>query len=169
MASLLGARSIRRNSSSRRGSNLVDLFGTEVEPVVALMFIGEIAIMAVFVGAWALARLHRGKHHHYVMWAAFLTDMLLFKPLMMARALEAYGPYPWPGTGILLHFVLDAGVVAVGVSSILTAYKFRVKKNGKMFLPRKGRVHRLLGYLFILLWTATFIGGIRIFAWAYLG
>jgi hypothetical protein len=103
------------------------------------------------------------------MWGAFLTDMLVFKPLMTVRALDVYGPYPWPGTGILFHFLLDAGVVVVGISSILTAHKFRVKKNGKMFLPRKGRVHRYLGYLFIVLWAATFIGGVRIFAWAYLG
>ena len=148
---------------------MVNLFGTEVAPVVAFILVGEIVILAVFVGAWILARLHRGRHHHYVMWAAFLVDMLVFKPLMISRAFEVYGPYPWPGTGIPIHFWLDAGVVVVGVASFVTAYKYRVKKNGKMFLPRKGRIHKLLGYLFIILWAATLAEGIRIFAVFYLG
>jgi uncharacterized membrane protein YozB (DUF420 family) len=133
------------------------------------MFVGETALLAVFIGAWVLARLHKGKHHHYIMLGAFVADMLIFKPLMITRALDVYGPYPWPGTSISLHFWLDAGVVVLGVASFATAFKFRIKKKDKMFLPPKGRIHRYVGYVFIALWVVTFVVGIRLFAWAHLG
>ena len=133
------------------------------------MFIGESVLLAAFIFAWALARRHKGKHHHYVMLGAFLLDILAFKPLMIARAFDVYGPYPWSGTGISSHFFLDIAVVVFGVSSVVLGFKFRVKKAGKMFLPPKGRSHKWLGYLFIALWVATFALGIRVFVWAHLG
>ena len=147
---------------------MLELLGAELAPVVAFMLIGEIAVFAVFVCAWVLARLHKGRYHHYVMLAAFLTDELVFKPLMTLRALEVYGPYPWPGTNIAPHLWLDIGVTALGVATVVAAFRFRVKKKGNMFMPPKGRIHRLLGYLFISLWAATLVLGIRIFAGFYL-
>lgn len=145
----------------------MELFGTDIAPAVAFMLIGEMAVFAVFVCAWALARLRKGRYHHYLMLTAFLTDELVFKPLMTLRALDVYGPYPWPGTSIAPHLWLDIGVTALGVASIVAAFKFRVKKEKKMFMPPKGRIHRLLGYLFILLWAATLVSGVRIFAGFY--
>jgi uncharacterized membrane protein YozB (DUF420 family) len=156
-------------TNSVRGILTVGLLGAQVPSVVALMFIGEAAMLAVFIVAWLLGRLHKGKYHHYVMLAAFATDMLVFKPLMTTRALEVFGPFPWPGTSISLHLYLDLAVTVLGFVSIYYGFKFRIKKGGKMFLPPKGRMHKWAGYLFIAFWIATFVLGIRIFAWAHLG
>jgi len=147
----------------------VGLFGAQVPTVVALMFIGETALLAIFLAAWVLGRLHKGRYHHYVMLAAFAADMLVFKPLMITRALQVYGHYPWPGTSISLHLYLDVAVIVLGLVSIYYGFKFRIRKGVKMFLPPKGRMHKWVGYLFIALWIATFVLGIRIFAWAHLG
>lgn len=131
------------------------------------MFVGEAALLTVFVVAWALARLHKGSHHHYVMLSAFLVDAVVFKPLMLSRALSVYGSYPWPGTSIAFHFYLDIVVLVLGVSNIVLGFKFRTRKGGRMFMPPKGKVHRWLGYAFIAFWIFTFIAGVRIFAWAH--
>ncbi len=147
---------------------MVDLFGAKVPAYVAFILVGEILVLAVFISAWVLARIHKGRHHHYVILFAFLVDMLAVKPMMILRS-RAWGPYPWHGSGISTHLWLDVVVTAIGVASILTAHKFRVKKNGKMFLPRKGRIHRLLGYVFLALWAATFYLGIRIMGRGYFG
>jgi hypothetical protein len=152
-----------------RGLATVGLFGAQVPSAVALMFIGETALLAVFLVAWMLGRLHKGMYHHYVMLAAFATDMLVFKPLMITRALDVYGPYPWSGTSISFHLYLDLAVMVLGLLSFYYGFKFRIKKNGKMFLPPKGRMHKWVGYLFIAFWVATFVLGIWIFAWAHLG
>jgi len=136
--------------------------------VVAFMFVGEAALLIAYIVAWACARLHYGKRHHYVMLSSFALDMLVFKPIMISRAFRVYGSYPWPGSSIALHFWLDAAVAVLGLLTIYFAFRFRTVRDRKMFMPPKGRVHRRLGIAFIILWIATFIVGVRVFAWAHL-
>jgi len=149
--------------------NTVNLFGAEVAPIIVFMFLGEMALIAAFATAWVLARRHKGKYHHFVMLSSFAIDLLVFKPLMITRALNVYGHYPWHGTNIAVHFWLDVVVAVLGVSTIIMAFRHRIKKNGKMFMPPKGKIHRLLGYAFLAFWAITFIVGVRLFVWAHLG
>ena len=148
---------------------MVNLFGAQVPSAVALMLMGETVLLAIFLGAWVLAKLHKGRDHHYVMLGAFAFDVLVFKPLMISRAFRVFGPFPWSGTSISLHLYLDLVVAVLGVASIYLGFKYRVKKGAKMFLPPKGRMHKWTGYLFVALWVATFVLGVKIFAWAHLG
>jgi uncharacterized membrane protein YozB (DUF420 family) len=132
------------------------------------MLVGEAVLLTAYVTAWVLARKHRGRHHHFVMLSSFALDMLVFKPLMLSRAIGTYGSYPWPGTNIAIHFWFDVLVAILGVLTIYLAFRFRVKKNKKMFMPPKGRIHRTAGYAFIVLWVSTFVLGIWLFSWAHI-
>lgn len=147
---------------------MVELLGVVMPDIVAFFLIGELAVFAVIVAAFVLARLHRGRHHHYVMLAAFLVDMVVFKPLMTARAFSGvWGEYPWSGTSILPHMVLDSLALVAGLGAIFLGFRYRVKKDANMFMPPEGKMHRWLGRAFIVLWTITLLGGLRIFMDAY--
>jgi uncharacterized membrane protein YozB (DUF420 family) len=136
--------------------------------VVVLMLFGETALLAAYISAWVAARTHRGRKHHYIMLSAFALDLLVFKPLMLARASSIYGSYPWPGSNIVYHFYLDIAVVVLGILNIYFGFRFRVKKDGKMFMPPRGRVHRITGSAFLVVWVITFLLGIELFAWAHI-
>ena len=71
----------------------MNLFGATVAPIVGFLLFGEIVILAALVIAFLMARMHRGREHHYIMLAAFLADLLVFKPLMLSRASAAWGSY----------------------------------------------------------------------------
>ena len=133
------------------------------------MLVGEIAVFAAFTVGYVLARLRRGTYHHYLMFGAFAADLLVFKPLMFSRAYGgAWGGPPWEGTGILLHLVLDTVTFVVGVAAIYLGFRHRLRKDGRMFMPPKGKMHRWLGRAFVVLWALTLLGGLRIFLDTYL-
>ncbi len=99
--------------------------------------------------------------------SAFVIDLLMFKPLMLSRAISVYGPFPWPGTNILYHFLLDVGVVTLGALNMYLGFRFGARKDGKMFMPPKGRSHRAVGWAFLVAWIAAFVLGVQLFVWAH--
>ena len=145
----------------------MDLFGATVAPVVAFFLFGELAILVALVVAFFLARRHKGTAHHYLMLVAFLTDVVVFKPLMLQRASEAWGSFPWEGTRIAPHLIVSLVAGVVGASAIFLGFKHRLKKGAKMFLPPKGRLHKRIGLLFIVVWAIALVVGLLIFVDTY--
>jgi hypothetical protein len=148
---------------------LVNLFGAHVEPRIAFLMIGEIVVGAILVLAFVMAARHRGWYHHYMILSAFLADELVFKPLMYQRlTLGVFGSFPYPGTSGLPHISLPASATVLGAATVSLGFKFRIKKQKKMFLPPKGRVHKIVGALYLLSWFAAMLYGVRIFVLFYL-
>ena len=147
---------------------MIDLLGVKVPSVVALALIGEIVVLAALVTAVLMAHAHRGRDHHYLILVAFLFDLLVLKPIMLSRiAGNIYGAYPWDGTLILPHVFMEPISTVSGAVTIFLGFKHRTKKDGKMFMPPKGRMHRIVGLVFIVSWTLTFILGMMIFNQVY--
>jgi len=148
---------------------LVNLFGAHVEPRVAFLMIGEIVVGVILVLAFVMAARHKGRYHHYMILSAFLADELVFKPLMYQRlTLGVFGSFPYPGTSGLPHILLAVSVTVLGAATVILGFKFRIKKQKKMFLPPKGRVHKIVGALYLMSWFATMLYGVRIFVLFYL-
>ncbi|MGQ9588044.1 MAG: hypothetical protein ACUVT7_06675, partial [Thermoplasmata archaeon] len=115
---------------------MVELFGSDVPATATAMLFGEVAVFCAYLVAVLLAAVHRGKHHHCVMLAAFLTDVLVFKPVMSMRAFgDVWGGYPWSGTSILRHVVLNALTLVAGITAIDRGFKYLAKREGKRFTP----------------------------------
>jgi uncharacterized membrane protein YozB (DUF420 family) len=146
---------------------VLNLFGATVSPIVAFFLLGELSVLIVLVAAFIMARLHKGSTHHYLMLSAFLADILVFKPLMFSRASTVYGSFPWDGTRLAPHFLIAASVAIIGACTVVLGFKYRVKKGSKMFMPPKGKLHRIVGALFLILWSATFAIGLVIFLETY--
>jgi uncharacterized membrane protein YozB (DUF420 family) len=145
----------------------VDLLGATVEPIVAFFMIGEISILVALVVAFLLARLHKGRAHHYLMLAVFGADLLVFKPLMYMRASSAWGSFPWEGTRIAIHLALSVVAAILGVVVVVLGFRYRIKRDSKMLMPPKGRMHRILGRLFIASWGLAYLMGVVIYLQAY--
>jgi hypothetical protein len=147
----------------------VDLFGVSVPSQVAIVMIGEIVIAALFVTAVLMAAFHKGWYHHYLVLSGFLLDELVMKPLMYSRlSLGVFGSFPYKGTSAMPHLVLAAAATVLGIAAIYLGFRYRTKKDHKMFMPPKGKIHRYIGALYLLAWLATLIGGLRIFGTFYL-
>ena len=148
---------------------LVNLFGAQVESRVALLMIGEIVIGVLLVLAFLLAARHKGRYHHYMILSAFLADELLMKPLMYQRlALGVFGSFPYSGTVGLPHVLLAVSCSVLGALTVILGFWFRVKKEKQMFMPPKGRIHKVIGALYLISWFATMLYGVRIFVLFYL-
>ncbi len=147
----------------------VDLLGTILPSQVAIVMIGEMIIAGLFVTAVLMAALHKGWYHHYLVLSGFLLDELVMKPLMYGRlSLGVFGSFPYSGTSAIPHLVLAVITTVLGVLAIYLAFKHRSKKDHKMFLPPKGKIHKYMGAAYLLAWLATLIVGLRIFASFYL-
>jgi len=139
-----------------------------MEPIVAFFLLGEAGVLAALVLAYFLGRYHKGRAHHYLMLVAFLADVLVFKPLMYTRAGIAWGSFPWEGTRIAPHLFLSAAAAVIGLVVVVLGFKFRIKKGTKMFMPPKRKLHKILGLLFIAVWSVAFVSGLLIFIETYL-
>jgi hypothetical protein len=64
--------------------------------------------------------------------------------------------------------LLAVSVTVLGAATVILGFKFRIKKQKKMFLPPKGRVHKIVGALYLVSWFATMLYGVRIFVLFYL-
>jgi uncharacterized membrane protein YozB (DUF420 family) len=149
---------------------LVELFGVILPVEVAVVLIGEIVVGIVLAVAFFLAATHRGTYHHWMVLSAFLFDELLLKGLMVQRlTIGALGEFPYEGTPGVPHIALSAIGTIAGICVIYLGFKNRVKRDGRMFLPPKGRKpHRIAGLVYLTAWTATFLLGLRMFSSFYL-
>ena len=140
------------------------LFAPSEPAIVDAIMIGEMIIAILLIVAFAFARKHKGVHHHYIMLSAFLLDELIFKPLMTMRAIDgSNGNFPWEGTAILPHLILSIAMTILGIVTIFLGFKRVVKKDRKMFMPPKGKIHRIVGRTFILTWIASYMIGLWVF------
>jgi uncharacterized membrane protein YozB (DUF420 family) len=131
---------------------------------VDTVLIGEAIVVALLIIAFLMARKHRGRDHHLIMLGAFLLDELLLKPIMIARAFDGTnGTFPWSGTAILPHLALSVVMTVLGMIVILFGFKYSVRKGKNMFLPPKGKLHKIIGYAFIASWLASYLVGLWIF------
>ncbi len=136
--------------------------------LVDLNLLGETILAILLVVALFMAAAHKGDVHHYLMLAVFTVDLLVFKPIMFSLAFDgSNGLFPWEGSSILLHLIISSIVAALGLLAIYLGFRKVVRRGGKMFMPKQGRVHRIIGALFIALWLITYIMGLFIFfrAW----
>jgi uncharacterized membrane protein YozB (DUF420 family) len=148
---------------------LVNLFGAHVEPRIAFLMMGEIVVGVLLALAFIMAARHKGRYHHYMILPAFLADELVIKPLMYQRlTLGVFGAFPYPGTSGLPHILLAASATVLGTATMILGFKFRIKKEKKMFLPPKGKIHKIVGALYLVSWFATMLYGVRIFVLFYL-
>jgi uncharacterized membrane protein YozB (DUF420 family) len=140
------------------------IFGANVPLLVDVNLLGESILAVLLVVAFVLAAIHKGRVHHFLMLAVFALDLLVFKPIMFSLALNgSNGQFPWEGSQILPHLIVSTIVAALGLVTIYLGYRNFVMKDGNMYMPRPGRVHRVVGALFIVLWLATYIVGVYIF------
>ena len=151
----------------RQDGDYTDLFGAQL-PVAAVFFLfGQGLLLSALVVAYILARKHKGREHHYLMISIFLVDQLVFKPLMISRALSIWGPYPWSGTQLVYHMYLDIAVAILGVANIYLGFRYRIKKDRRMYMPAKGKIHRYVGVFFIIAWIVTYASGALVMYQAY--
>jgi hypothetical protein len=54
-----------------------------------------------------------------------------------------------------------------GIIAIYLGFRYRVKKDRKMFMPPKGRVHKIAGAVFYASWYLAFLLGLRVFLLFY--
>jgi uncharacterized membrane protein YozB (DUF420 family) len=150
-------------------SDKMGIFAPNAPAVVEVILIGETLVAALLIIAVILGSKHRGYHHHYIMLSAFLLDELIFKPLMMIRATDGSNSYfPWDGTAILPHLILSIVMTLLGIIVIFLGYRHYAKKEKKMFMPPKGKIHKLIGAAFVTSWVASYIVGLWIFATTWL-
>lgn len=137
---------------------------------VDTVLIGETIVAVLLVIAFLIARKHQGRNHHLIMLGAFLLDELILKPIMIIRALDGTsGAFPWNGSAILPHLAIAIVMTVLGIATIFIGFQRSVRKGKKMFLPPKGRIHRLIGYAFIASWFASYLVGLWIFGSIWLG
>lgn len=144
------------------------IFGENVPWIVDLNLLGESMLAILLISALVLAALHKGHLHHYIMLTVFAVDLLVFKPIMIMLATDgSNGLYPWEGSSILPHLIVSATVAALGFLTIYLGFKKVLRKGGRMYMPKQGRIHRIIGATFIILWLATYVVGLMIFynAW----
>lgn len=146
------------------------IFGAGIPLISELTLIGETAIAALLILSFILARKHKGLFHHYLMLVAFLADVLIFKIIMITRAFNGeLGSFPWGEIVILPHLIISVAVSAVGAVAIINGFKFVLRKNKKMFMPPKGKMHKLLGRIFLISWFVAYLFGIIVFGRLYFG
>jgi len=145
------------------------LLGAELEPIVAMVIVGETLLAVLFPVAIVFAARHKGLMHHYVMLTAFLVDALLLKMIMVARLMDgAWGEFPWTYFDTMLPHVLAATASDVlGVLTIYLGFRHRVRNAKGMFLPARGMMHRVSGAMFIISWYTSLILGMSVFSLTY--
>jgi uncharacterized membrane protein YozB (DUF420 family) len=137
---------------------------------VDAVIIGETVVAVLLVIAFLIARKHQGRNHHLIMLGAFLLDELILKPIMIIRAFDGTsGAFPWNGSAILPHLAIAVVMTMLGIATILLGFRHYVQKGKKMFLPPKGKMHKIIGYAFMVSWLASYLVGLWIFGSIWLG
>ena len=150
---------------------IIDFFGLSVPEEAVRLVVLELALGAVLAASFLMAVLRKGTWHHWMMLAAYALDELVAKPLMVQRlSLGVVGDFPYDGTVALPHLALSVTATVFGLITIILGFRFRVKKERKMFMPAKGKkIHRLTGVIFLVAWFASLALGTRMFFLFYGG
>ena len=148
----------------------VMLFGVLMSTGAFVAIVGEIVVASLLASALFLAMKHKGTYHHYLLLVAFLSDELVLKVIMYSRLrLGVFGEFPYGGTHAPLHLILAVATTVLGLTAIVLGFRYRVKKDRRMFMPSKGmKWHRPIGVLYIIVWFLAFIDGVYIFSRFYL-
>ncbi len=144
---------------------IVDFFGVLLPLFAVEVIVGEIIVAVLIATALFLAITHRGRYHHWVLPAAYFIDVLLVKPIMISRITTGvFGSFPYFNTLGFPHVMLAILTAALGAVTIYLGFRFRIynKKNKKMYLKAKGRIHRFFGAAFVVSWAITLAYGLRI-------
>ncbi len=150
----------------------VTVFGVTTTYLALSVIIGEALVGAVITAAIVMAHIHKGRNHHWMILAAFLGDLLVVKPLMIYRASQGFfGSFPYPHTPGLYHITLAILAASFGLVNIWLGFRYRIKnkKSKNFYLNAKGRRHRIVGAVFVILWSATTVFGVWIFYTNYIG
>src|SRR4030042_5351250 len=148
--------------------DFVELFGVFMPGEVGISLVLEIAVAVLLALALFMAATHRGPSHHWIMLAAFLVDDLIAKPIMVQRlTLGVFGDFPYSSTSGLVHISLSIITTVSGIIAIYLGFRYRVKKDGKMFMPPRGRIHKIFGAVFYASWYLAFLLGMRVFLMFY--
>ena len=143
----------------------MELFGVSTTTSAAVVLIGETVLAAILLVGIFLAAKHRGANHHWILLTVYLSDFIVLKPLMILKIYDGtYGSYPWPApAGLFPHIIMAVISAASGAAAIALAFKYRVNKGNKMFMPPKGKIHKLVGAVFIVAWFAVYFMGLVVF------
>lgn len=143
----------------------MDLFGISTTTTASVVLLGETVLAAILLIGIFLAAKHRGMNHHWILLTVYLSDFIVLKPLMILKIYDGtYGSYPWPApAGMLPHIIMAVISAASGAAAIALAFKYRVKKGNKMFMPPEGKIHKLVGLVFVVSWFAVYAIGLGIF------
>ena len=148
----------------------VDLFGVVMSTEAFVSMVGEIAVACLLILAVVIGLKHKGVYHHYILLIAYLSDELVFKVIMYSRLrLGVFGDFPYAGTMAPLHISLAVLVTVLGLAAVVLGFKYRIKKDRKMFMPPRGmKWHKPIGILYVVFWFVSFLDGIYIFRSFYL-
>lgn len=148
--------------------DFVELFGVLMPGEVGISLVLEIAVAVLLALALFMAATHRGAYHHWIMLSAFLLDELIAKPIMVQRfTLGVFGDFPYSYTSGFAHILLSVVCTVSGIVAIYLGFRYRVKKDRKMFMPPKGQVHKIAGAVFYASWYLAFLLGLRVFLLFY--
>ena len=148
----------------------VDLFGVVMSTEAFVSMVGEIVVACLLILAVVIGLKHKGVYHHYILLIAYLSDELVFKVIMYSRLrLGVFGDFPYAGTMAPLHISLAVLVTVLGLAAVVLGFKYRIKKDRKMFMPPRGmKWHKPIGILYVVFWFVSFLDGIYIFRSFYL-
>ena len=148
----------------------VDLFGVVMSTEAFVSMVGEIVVASLLILAVVIGLKHKGVYHHYILLIAYLSDELVFKVIMYSRLrLGVFGEFPYAGTMAPLHISLAVVVTVLGLAAVVLGFKYRIKKDRKMFMPPRGmKWHKPIGILYVVFWFVSFLDGIYIFRSFYL-
>jgi len=148
----------------------VDLFGVVMSTEAFVSMVGEIVVAGLLILAVVIGLKHKGIYHHYILLIAYLSDELVFKVIMYSRLrLGVFGDFPYAGTMAPLHISLAVLVTVLGLAAVVLGFKYRIKKDRKMFMPPRGmKWHKPIGILYVVFWFVSFLDGIYIFRSFYL-
>lgn len=148
----------------------VDLFGVVMSTEAFVSMVGEIVVACLLILAVVIGLKHKGVYHHYILLIAYLSDELVFKVIMYSRLrLGVFGDFPYAGTMAPLHISLAVVVTVLGLAAVVLGFKYRIKKDRKMFMPPRGmKWHKPIGILYVVFWFVSFLDGIYIFRSFYL-
>ena len=150
----------------------IEFLGVTLSTGAFVGLVGSVAVAIALTIAVTLARMHRGRYHHYIILGSFLFDELVVKAMMVSRLrVGMFGEFPYVDIGWMAptHIALAGVTTALGLATIVVGFKFRTRKGDKMLMPPKGKKwHKPIGLLYVAFWFLSFFVGLYVFSSFYL-